>query len=162
MRSYFIGFSNQTKTLAITTKNQLEFTTMVFFRLQRLTFICLIYNLLWPDMSPLFDVSPQYLLQSLSFKFLTYFCICKNGFVSHKFFKGNEALLLNKQPKIKYRLIKGLERGGSVFWLSETRNRSPKSHFLSKHPPPLPTTSTPLLCASEMFLWKFRFRTTLQ
>lgn len=136
MKSFIIGFSNQTKAFAITTINQLEFTTMVFFRLKRLTFICLIYFLLWPDMSPLFDVSSQYLLHSLSSKFLTYFCICKNDFVSYKFFKGNEVLLINKQPKIKYRLIKGLEGRGSVFWLAETRNRSPKSHFLSKHPPP--------------------------
>lgn len=124
---------------------------MVFFRLQRHTFICSIYYLLWPDKSPLFCASPQYLLQSLLSKFLTYFCICKNDFVSHKFFKCNEVLLLNKQPKIKYRLIKGLEGGGSVFWLAETRNRSPKSHFLSKHPP-LSLTNTTLLCASEMFL----------
>lgn len=155
MRSYFIGFSNQTKTLATTTKNQLEFTTMVFLRLKRLTFICLIYNLLQPDMSPLFDVFPQYLLQSLSSKLLAYFCICKKTiFVSHKFLKGNAVLLLNKQPKIKYRLIKGLEGGGSVFWLAETRNRSPKSHFLSKQTPPPPPsyTNTNLLCASEMFL----------
>lgn len=70
---------------------------------------------------------------------LPIFASVKTIFVPHKFFEGNEVLLLNKQPKIKYRLIKGLEGEGSVFWLAETRNRSPKSHFLSKHPPPTPT-----------------------